>query len=114
MPNQIFKRCGHFCGDFICGFVDSVRSSNVEPAIPISEQIPISGSEKGKKAISEALSCETFIDILYKVCRREHLSKEGCVQAAYWCCKALRKGAYKAFHDAYFNLIYYFFYFKLK
>jgi hypothetical protein len=62
----------------------------------------------GKAAIEEALRSNhphRVIEKITEVCTNEGLSKLGCVQAAYYCSKAVLKGSSELIRGAYTNLL---------
>lgn len=70
------------------GFIDAKLDSNKNSVeVPFIDQIPISDSEAGKRAINESLrpGCpDKVITVIDKVCTAENLSQIGCVQAMYY------------------------------
>ena len=113
MPNFIAfigRQCGQFAHGCYDGFttgIDARRAAEEQP-IPNSEQIPIHPSIEGKAAIEEALRSNDpnkVIDQINEVCAKEGLSKIGCVQAAYYCSKAVLKGSSELIRGACMNLL---------
>ena len=113
MPNFmafVGRQCGQFIHGCYDGFVSGIDASRAtqEQPIPNSEQIPIHPSMVGKSAIEEALRSNNpnrVIDQINEVCVKEGLSKMGCVQAAYYCSKAVLKGSSELIRGACMNLL---------
>lgn len=108
MPAMAFL--GRQIGQFTQGVYDSVASSlpASEAQIDFSDQIPISASESGKRAINEALrtgDSSKVVDKIQEVCNNENLSKLGCAQAIVYCSKAVLSSSSDLIRGACANLI---------
>ena len=110
MPLPFVPFLGRQCGAFIhgCydGFITAQQASSSQ--VPYTDQVPISASAAGKKAINEALRTgdpDKVITAIDKVCSDENLNKMGCVSAMYYCSRAVLAGASELIRGACTNLL---------
>jgi len=103
MPFMTFlgRQCDQFARGCYDGIIDGASQTAGDEQVPFSDQVPISASEMGKKAINEALRSgdpDRVVETIEKVCWQEKLSKVGCA-------KAVLKGSTTAIRGACTNLL---------
>jgi hypothetical protein len=85
-----------------------INAKKSDTQVEFSEQIPLSVSQSGKEKINEALRSQDpslVIEKIQEVCDNENLSKLGCVQAMFYCSKAVLAGSSEVIRGACANLI---------